>query len=105
MVMKSHGESSMDLQDYWTKLDGQFSEEMLCYFTKQIVDGLAYLHDNYVAHMDIKPDNIIINNRLELQLIDFGLSVNARNMYSDNPHYGWRGTLQYLSPELYLSQR
>ena len=40
----------------------------------QLLQGLQYLHKNNVLHRDIKPQNILINNKGELKIADFGLS-------------------------------
>ncbi len=36
--------------------------------------GMAYLHDNWVLHRDLKTSNILYTNRGELKLCDFGLA-------------------------------
>lgn len=43
---------------------------------KPISDAVSYLHDNRLTHLDIKPDNIILDTRKHNRpvLIDFGLS-------------------------------
>lgn len=40
-----------------------------------LIRCVAYLHENNVAHMDIKPANVVVNVRSgRIQLIDFGIS-------------------------------
>ncbi len=39
-----------------------------------VVDAIKYLHANRLTHLDIKPDNIMIDRRGEIKIIDFGLS-------------------------------
>ena len=40
----------------------------------QILDGIHYLHANWVLHRDLKPANILVDQLGTLKLADFGLS-------------------------------
>lgn len=40
---------------------GKFSEESIQNYTRQILEGLQYLHDHHVLHRDIKSANILVN--------------------------------------------
>lgn len=49
------------------------SMDLVKYLVKQIARNLQYLHTNLqMAHLDLKPDNIIIKDDLTTALIDFG---------------------------------
>uniref|UniRef100_K3YMD2 [RNA-polymerase]-subunit kinase n=1 Tax=Setaria italica TaxID=4555 RepID=K3YMD2_SETIT len=37
----------------------------------QLLEGLKYLHDNWVLHRDLKTSNLLLNNRGELKICDF----------------------------------
>mmetsp|Transcript_96835 Transcript_96835/g.172315 ORF Transcript_96835/g.172315 Transcript_96835/m.172315 type:complete len:372 (+) Transcript_96835:40-1155(+) len=39
-----------------------FSEDFARYLFRQVVEGLAYLHEKEVVHKDLKPDNILLSN-------------------------------------------
>uniref|UniRef100_A0A8C2TZE7 Myosin light chain kinase family member 4 n=1 Tax=Coturnix japonica TaxID=93934 RepID=A0A8C2TZE7_COTJA len=45
-------------------------------FTKQICEGVHYLHQMYILHLDLKPENILCVNRSanQIKIIDFGLA-------------------------------
>ncbi|WFD05835.1 non-specific serine/threonine protein kinase [Malassezia vespertilionis] len=56
------------------KAFGALPEEWAQQYLAEIVQGLAYLHSTGVVHRDMKPDNLLIDNRGHLKLTDFGLS-------------------------------
>ncbi|NXQ22440.1 M3K19 kinase, partial [Peucedramus taeniatus] len=51
---------------------GPLPEVVLCKYTKQILQGVAYLHDNRVVHRDIKGNNVMLMPTGVIKLIDFG---------------------------------
>nr|XP_013041891.2 mitogen-activated protein kinase kinase kinase 19 isoform X1 [Anser cygnoides]XP_013041892.2 mitogen-activated protein kinase kinase kinase 19 isoform X1 [Anser cygnoides] len=51
---------------------GPLPETVLCKYTKQILEGVAYLHDNGVVHRDIKGNNVMLMPSGIVKLIDFG---------------------------------
>lgn len=66
----------------------------------QIVSGVEYLHSHWIMHRDLKTSNILLNNRGELKLADFGIS-----RYTGNPRPKLTQTvvtLWYRAPELLL---
>lgn len=66
----------------------------------QLVAGVQYLHDNWILHRDLKTSNLLLNNRGELKLADFGM---ARYTSSPPPRLTQLVvTLWYRAPELLL---
>ena len=41
---------------------------------KQIIDGLDYIHSKFIAHRDIKLDNILLDGEGGVKICDFGVS-------------------------------
>ena len=67
------------------------------YLIKQIVKNLEFLHgQNQLAHLDLKPDNIVIKDDFTTALIDFGHSESVNQLMSNENV----GTLNYLPPEI-----
>jgi serine/threonine protein kinase len=44
-------------------------------FAEDLIKGLAFLHRHYVAHRDIKPDNLVYTDAFLLQIIDFDVAT------------------------------
>jgi serine/threonine protein kinase len=78
------------------------SESILCYFASLILNGLKYCHMSKIAHFDIKPQNIIIDETLNLKLIDFSISINYRD--KNIIKLPRQGTEHYMAPEVLNSQ-
>ena len=54
--------------------DGALSEEQALTYISQLGQALSALHQNNILHLDVKPDNVLLNGRGEAVLIDFGIS-------------------------------
>ena len=54
---------------------GRLGEDLTRVLFYSLVSGVLYAHTLSIAHMDIKPDNVLIGDDLRLKLCDFGLSV------------------------------
>ena len=67
---------------------------------KQAVQFLKRVHDQGILHSDIKPDNIAINSRGEVSLIDFGTAVEAKREVNGEKQFKLStGSPSYFSPE------
>ena len=53
---------------------GPLTEPIVRVYTKQILEGLQYLHSNRAIHRDIKGANILVDTRGSIKLADFGCS-------------------------------
>ncbi|KYN50318.1 Myosin light chain kinase, smooth muscle [Cyphomyrmex costatus] len=68
-------------------------------FMRQICQGVEYMHQNKIVHLDLKPENIMCRTRTshQIKLIDFGL---AQTLKSDTPIRVLFGTPEFISPEI-----
>ena len=77
------------------------SESTICYFAKQILDALEYMHKCKIIHMDIKEGNILIDSNLNIKLSDFSVSCSYSEFNTkDNAKLPFAGTSKYMSPEI-----
>ncbi|CAN1152487.1 Cyclin-dependent kinase G-2 [Linum perenne] len=89
-----------DLKGLMESMKQPFSQSEVKCLMLQLLEGTKYLHDNWVLHRDLKTSNILLNNRGELKICDFGL---ARQYGSPlKPYTHMVVTLWYRAPELLL---
>ena len=82
----------------------QFTSEHIASMMKQLLEGLSYCHRKNFLHRDIKSTNILLSNKGEIKLADFGL---ARLYESENEGRQYTNrviTLWYRAPELLLGE-
>jgi eukaryotic-like serine/threonine-protein kinase len=68
---------------------------------EQAAEALAYVHDKGFLHLDIKPDNFLVNNEGQVKLIDFGLGKKIKTGLAKifAMKSICQGTPSYMSPE------
>ena len=89
-----------DLENFKKKIikKSYFSETLSCYLSFQILEAILYLHQNKIIHMDIKPQNILIDEYLNVKLSDFSISLDYKNCTKNIP-LSRQGTFYFISPE------
>jgi len=81
------------------------TEERTRELTRMVIKGLQYLHDKSIAHLDIKPENLLTLADGTVKIADFGTA----EMYKDGIETRVRdkmtiGTPAFAAPELCLSE-
>lgn len=61
-----------------------------------VADAVAYLHERGIVHRDVKPENILVDDRGHARLLDFDLAACVGN----RADAALAGTIAYLSPEV-----
>ncbi|UZJ54987.1 hypothetical protein CBS101457_004307 [Exobasidium rhododendri] len=59
---------------YNSNMGGSLEEARLWKVFKELSDGLAYIHEKGVLHLDLKPANVLITDIATLKIGDFGLA-------------------------------
>ena len=76
-----------------------FQEKQIKSIVYQILLGLNHVHSNGIVHRDLKPGNIMVDKKMKVKLIDFGLSKNLNN--DPNSEKQSMGTPIFMAPEIY----
>ena len=75
---------------------GAMGEDAGRFFFTQLLNALDYMHTKRVVHRDLKLENILVDDDLNLKIADFGFacykSIDALKSY--------RGTMTYMAPEI-----
>ncbi len=99
---------SNTLKGLIAKAGGKLAVKDAAKVLKQVAEALSYVHVQEIAHLDIKPENILADDKLEVRLIDFSIAKNLKKSISDRLMSVFakkggdgtiQGTLTYLAPE------
>lgn len=82
---------------------GPLKEPLIRNFVRQILTGLAYLHNKGIIHRDIKGANVLVDNKGGIKISDFGISkkVEAGLLTSSSNHRpSLQGSVFWMAPEV-----
>ena len=85
-----------ELFDYIVKKT-RVDEVESCNYFQQIISGIDYIHKLNIVHRDMKPENLLLDHKNKIKIVDFGLS----NTYKDEEMLKTAcGSPWYAAPEM-----
>ena len=54
---------------------GAMGEKAGRFFMNQLIDSIEYMHKKGVVHRDLKLENILIDRKMNLKIVDFGFAT------------------------------
>lgn len=77
----------------------EHTEQSSVGYMHQILQGVQYIHQQNIVHLDLKPENIVCEDRtgFQIKIIDFGL---ASRLDSSTPLRVMHGTPEFVAPEV-----
>lgn len=96
MALSNHGNMTKHIETF-----GHLNHDRCKDSMRNLVAAVNYLHNNYITHRDVKPDNVLIHslNPLSLRLTDFGL---AKRFTQKNQVFTSEvGTPCFMAPEVF----
>ena len=88
-----------ELKDYILGTSTRLPEKISSKIFSKIVKALQYIHENNIAHCDIKPENILLDKNFSPKLSDFGFSQTFKGNEGDYMLHQFNGTDIYCAPE------
>ena len=85
-----------DLSKYITLCSKGFSELHAKLLFSKILNAVKEIHKNGVCHRDLKTANILLDNKFNPKICDFGFATYIRDNLND-----CLGTFEYAAPEIY----
>ncbi|RKP14060.1 kinase-like domain-containing protein, partial [Piptocephalis cylindrospora] len=92
MELASRGE----LLDWLTR-EGRAPEALARHWFRQTLSAVSYLHHRNLVHRDLKLENILLDDQLNVKLVDFGF---AREWDSLRMLHTYCGSVAYAAPEM-----
>jgi len=84
-----------DLRFHLERL-GSMPEETVRFYVAQLSSALAFLHEMGIMHRDLKPDNILLDEKGNAHLTDFNIAVH----FGERRLTGVAGSMAYMAPEI-----
>lgn len=91
----------MALADLLAQYPDEINADIVAYVFKTVAHALTVAHKHHVLHLDIKPENVLIDRQGQVKVTDFGL---ARLATESGYGIATGGTIGYMPPEQMTGQ-
>ena len=81
------------------KITGGFGERPSKLIFKKILLGVQALHNAHIYHLDLKTENIVIDDQYNPKICDYGFATDQQGLLTDS-----KGSDRYLAPQKFLKQ-
>ncbi|KAJ7967971.1 Protein kinase domain [Quillaja saponaria] len=92
------------LADVAEKFGGSLDEEVVRLYTKEILQGLKFLHEHGIVHCDVKSNNVLLGLSGNIKLADFGSAKRVKDLMGksgvENSWQSIGGTPLWMAPEV-----
>ena len=99
-------QSSMDVADIliravetWDEKSPLLPVDDVRKIMRMVLSGVKHMHANKIVHRDLKPGNCLLDDKFQLNIIDFGLAIEANT--NSNESNAVLGTPQFMAPEIF----
>ncbi|KAH8251625.1 hypothetical protein KR038_003062 [Drosophila bunnanda] len=90
-----------ELFDHLVK-NGRMRERDARVIFRQLVSAIQYCHSKFVVHRDLKAENLLLDQHLNIKIADFGFG----NTFDPNAHMEtFCGSPPYAAPELFMGRK
>lgn len=86
------------------KRDGVLPEHLSKKYTKQMLEGVCFLHSQDIIHRDIKGSNVLLDREGNVKLADFGLSKMIEKVGSKTNLATSCGSPYWMAPEIFWGE-
>jgi serine/threonine protein kinase len=99
---------STTVKAHIAKKGGKLEVAEMAKILRPVAEALSYLHALEIAHLDVKPENILVDDKLQVRLIDFSIARELKRTISErvmaifagaSSEVTIQGTITYLAPE------
>jgi len=82
---------------------GPIEEEVTRFFSVQLLSAMEFIHSQNFAHLDLKLENILLDEFFNLKVADLGSSMHMES--TNGLVHKKKGTYAYMAPEVYTYQK